>query len=222
MHGTYIEESHVNNWNLNLKMFRYKTGPTNLRSNSGQAPKMDRYYAEQVVGYLICENYLCEDFHFTPYATLSYIKRGAKNAADETSIPFDRARILDLPALNARSGSTDCAKTPQRKRNGQSSSTCTAIVSADEVEFVSESKLKRKKSSSKRSDKDVNLSMTATPTTTTLGKPSRLSLVDIAVEKENKRRRVFAEDEPHTTVRADGVTDDVLVLQTNGIVIEID
>lgn len=217
----------MNNWNLNLKMFRYKTGPTNLRSNSGQAPTMDRYYAEQVVGYLICENYLCEDFHFTPYATLSYIKRGAKNAADETSIPFDRARILDLPALNARSGSTDCAKTPQRKskKNGQPSSTCTAIVSADEVEFVSESKLKRKKSSSKRSDKDesVNLSRTAaTPTTTTLGKPSRLSLVDIAVEKENKRRRVFAEDEPHTTVRADGVTDDVLVLQTNGIVIEID
>lgn len=195
-----------------------------MRLTGGQAPKMDRYYAEQIVGYLICENYLREDFHFTPYATLAYIKRGEKDAAVEASILFDRARILDLPALGATTnGSADNQTTSEsdsrkkKQKNGKTSS--------DDVEFVSESKLKVKRksrSSSKRTtDEDANVSSSSG--VAEKAKSSRMSLEALAVERENKRRKVFEEDALNVSqVRADGISDDVLVLQTNGIIIEID
>jgi hypothetical protein len=54
----------------------YGKGAGNLRVKSIQVPTFPRETAEAVVAYLLVEGYLQEDFHFTPYSTISYLKRG--------------------------------------------------------------------------------------------------------------------------------------------------
>ncbi|KAK7871500.1 hypothetical protein R5R35_010218 [Gryllus longicercus] len=56
-------------------------GKANLRVSSVKVPSLSREMAEDVVGHLLIEGYLAEDFHFTPYNTISYIKRGPRAAA---------------------------------------------------------------------------------------------------------------------------------------------
>lgn len=50
-------------------------GPVNLRHN-GKEPNFSRILGEDVIAYLIIEGYLEEDFHFTAYSTISYLKNG--------------------------------------------------------------------------------------------------------------------------------------------------
>ncbi|KAI8435631.1 hypothetical protein MSG28_003896 [Choristoneura fumiferana] len=50
-------------------------GPVNLR-HKGKEPSISRAVGEDVIAYLLVENYLVEDFHFTAYSTISYIKKG--------------------------------------------------------------------------------------------------------------------------------------------------
>ncbi|XP_063361986.1 ATP-dependent DNA helicase Q1-like [Cydia amplana] len=50
-------------------------GPVNLR-HKGKEPNLSRNLGEDVIAYLLVENYLVEDFHFTAYSTISYIKKG--------------------------------------------------------------------------------------------------------------------------------------------------
>lgn len=54
-------------------------GPVNLR-HKGKEPNFSRTLGEDVITYLIVENYLVEDFHFTAYSTISYIKKGPNMA----------------------------------------------------------------------------------------------------------------------------------------------
>lgn len=56
-------------------------GKANLRVANLKVPAMSRESAEDIVGFLLIEGYLAEDFHFTPYSTISYIKRGRRAAA---------------------------------------------------------------------------------------------------------------------------------------------
>ncbi len=58
---------------------------------------MDRYWAEQIVAFLILEKYLKEDFHFTAYNTISYIRKGPIVPKKENDILFHGARVLKLP-----------------------------------------------------------------------------------------------------------------------------
>jgi len=41
-----------------------------------QSPVFSRTRAEMILGELIVQGYLMEDFHFTPYSTISYMKKG--------------------------------------------------------------------------------------------------------------------------------------------------
>lgn len=50
-------------------------GPVTLR-HKGKTPTISRTIGEDVVAYLLVGNYLVEDFHFTAYSTISYIKTG--------------------------------------------------------------------------------------------------------------------------------------------------
>ncbi|KAL0840933.1 hypothetical protein ABMA28_014729 [Loxostege sticticalis] len=50
-------------------------GPVNLR-HKGKEPIFSRTLGEDVIAYLLVESYLTEDFHFTAYSTISYIKKG--------------------------------------------------------------------------------------------------------------------------------------------------
>lgn len=41
-----------------------------------QSPVFSRTRAEMILGELLAQKYLTEDFHYTPYSTISYIKKG--------------------------------------------------------------------------------------------------------------------------------------------------
>lgn len=51
-------------------------GPVNLR-HKGKEPNFPRTIGEDVIAFLLVECYLEEDFHFTAYSTISYLKKGA-------------------------------------------------------------------------------------------------------------------------------------------------
>lgn len=55
-------------------------GATTLRVSSVPVPKFTRESGEAIVGYLLVNGYLQEDFHFSAYSTISYLKRGPKAA----------------------------------------------------------------------------------------------------------------------------------------------
>lgn len=44
-----------------------------------QSPVISRTLAEMILGELLVQGYLTEDFHYTPYSTISYIKKGKNN-----------------------------------------------------------------------------------------------------------------------------------------------
>lgn len=51
-------------------------GPVNLRVKEATANSIDREKAEIIVSHLLIDGFLKEDFHFTPYSTISYIVPG--------------------------------------------------------------------------------------------------------------------------------------------------
>lgn len=54
----------------------YGKGNKKILSCGIQSPKFSRASAEMILGELMVKGYLMEDFHFTPYSTISYIKKG--------------------------------------------------------------------------------------------------------------------------------------------------
>lgn len=54
----------------------YGKGNKKILQFDVQSPKISRTLAEMIVGQLIIQGYLKEDFHYTPYSTISYIKKG--------------------------------------------------------------------------------------------------------------------------------------------------
>lgn len=57
----------------------YHKGATSLRVSGVPVPKFARETAEAIVGHLLVNGYLQEDFHFSSYTTISYLKRGPKS-----------------------------------------------------------------------------------------------------------------------------------------------
>lgn len=55
-------------------------GAVSLRVPEISSPKYSREMAENIVAHLLVDGYLQEDFHFTAYSTISYLKRGPKSA----------------------------------------------------------------------------------------------------------------------------------------------
>lgn len=56
----------------------FNKGAVALRVTSVPIPKFSRETGEAIVGHLLVNGYLQEDFHFSAYSTISYIKRGPK------------------------------------------------------------------------------------------------------------------------------------------------
>jgi ATP-dependent DNA helicase Q1 len=54
----------------------YGKGAVTYRVKSIPVPKFSREMGEAILAYLLVNGYLQEDFHFTPYTTISYLKRG--------------------------------------------------------------------------------------------------------------------------------------------------
>lgn len=51
-------------------------GPPKLRPPGHKATLMSRENCERIVALLLLDSYLIEEFHFTPYSTISYINIG--------------------------------------------------------------------------------------------------------------------------------------------------
>lgn len=63
-------------------------GPKKLRLDGMRKPELSRSDCETVVGFLLCEGYFKENFHMTPYNTISYI------------LPSPLARNLPPPMIH--------------------------------------------------------------------------------------------------------------------------
>lgn len=107
----------------------YQKGATNLRVKEVEVPNLERYYAEQIVAFLIVKEYLREDFHFSTYTTFSYIRKGNRVATANDRIVFYGARVLHLPEANKELWTNTCDD--------------------EECVFISEDQIKRKKKSKK-------------------------------------------------------------------------
>ncbi|EFN67737.1 ATP-dependent DNA helicase Q1 [Camponotus floridanus] len=57
----------------------YSKGSSVLRVSTVPVPRFARETAEAIVGHLLANGYLQEDFHFSAYSTISYLKRGPKS-----------------------------------------------------------------------------------------------------------------------------------------------
>uniref|UniRef100_A0A182R700 ATP-dependent DNA helicase n=1 Tax=Anopheles funestus TaxID=62324 RepID=A0A182R700_ANOFN len=90
-------------------------GQANLRLTD-PAPLIDRTIAEQIVGYLIVNGYLKESFVYTPYATLSYIKRGTTRVSNN-SLKFRCGKLFPLvPDAVRTNGDTTPSTSKSKKR----------------------------------------------------------------------------------------------------------
>ncbi|OAD51993.1 ATP-dependent DNA helicase Q1 [Eufriesea mexicana] len=56
----------------------YGKGASTLRVSSMLIPKFTRESGEAIIGHLLVNGYLQEDFHFSAYSTISYLRRGPK------------------------------------------------------------------------------------------------------------------------------------------------
>ncbi|XP_031620105.1 ATP-dependent DNA helicase Q1-like [Contarinia nasturtii] len=96
---------HATNMDVKLTQLKlidswYQKGKTSLRVKDIPVPNFERFYAEQMVAYLLIKGYLKEDFHFSAYTTFSYIKMGNKIAQQDDRIIFYGARVLLLPEVH--------------------------------------------------------------------------------------------------------------------------
>lgn len=80
----------------------YGKGIKNLRVKGVTVPDFERFYAEQMITFLIIKEYLKEDFSFSAFKTFSYIRKGPKVACTSDRIVFYGARVLNLPEMDEK------------------------------------------------------------------------------------------------------------------------
>lgn len=205
----------------------YQKGPTNLRVKEIEVPKFERYYAEQMVAFLIIKKYLKEDFHFSAYTTYSYIRKGAKLAHKDDRITFYGARVLNLPPTDSKMW----------------------LVPQDEdCVFISEDKIKHKKikkekhRKSRHLDDSIDSSVDDSCSVSSAHSKRRRNNtisdngdVEVSPEKALKKSKKIKHELNIVNVSSNGqiidtdvvndvndVNDDVLVVSQNNVVIEID
>lgn len=128
----------------------YQKGKPTLRldKNEVPVPKFDRFYGEQMVAFLIINGYLKEDFHFSAFTSLSYVKKGNELAHKNDHIDFYGARVLPLPVLKK-------PKNKMKNKTNADDSICSTDSDAPLVKRVKKEKSKnahRSSSSAKETD----------------------------------------------------------------------
>jgi hypothetical protein len=74
----------------------YGKGAGSLRVKSVPVPKFSREMGEAILAHLLVNGYLQEDFHFTPYSTISYLKRGRNT---DTSCIYFSVSAPEMPKI---------------------------------------------------------------------------------------------------------------------------
>lgn len=205
-----------------------------MRNDKIIPPKLDRHYGEQIVALLLTKGYLKEDFHYTPYATLSYIKKGNLILQENTEIVFNGARVLELPKkfptddevifvageiktkIKKRRSSTDEKSLSKSKRKSESSK-----------RDSTESEHRSKKGRSNTSDLDIsisesNCSFTGSERRKKKSKKSKNKLVDEIIEKERRKSKCSYNEDSDVCKVEPNSGDDVVLIQPSDEIIEID
>lgn len=191
---------HATNMDEKLTMLKlidswYKKGKTSLRLKDIPAPTFERFYAEQMVAFLIIKGYLKEDFHFSAYATFSYIRKGKKVIDKDDRVVFYGARVLMLP---------DFKKNANTSVSNGEESICLSDSDAPLVKRVKKEKKPKSKNSEENSFNESNISTSSSST--------------------KKRKKTKSHKEPHSAMDSSECdkADDCVILVEGSDVIEID
>lgn len=189
----------------------YHKGKPSLRVKELATPKFERFYAEQMVAYLIVKGHLKEDFHFTPYTTLSYIKKGNKIVQKDDRIVFYGARVLNLPDTNALQRTM---KNGGEKTNGKESVVGTdSDATSTSIAAPPRKKVKREKSERNDGNSSSSSFMDTSKTSSTSSNSGTSS-------KKKKQRK---SDKKHRSESSTSDTpDDDVILVEGSDVIELD
>lgn len=206
-----------------------------MRNDKIKPPKLDRHYGEQIIALLITNGYLKEDFHYTPYATLSYIKKGNLILQENTEITFNGARVLELPEKFPISGQDDDVvfvsdeiKTKTKKHrsssndDGNSSKTKRRSESGTESNHRSSRKSKKDSSDMDVSISESNCSFAGSEKRRSKSKNSKSRLVDKVVDKISRKRKISYNDDSDVYKIEPTSGDEVVLIQPSDEVIEID
>ncbi|XP_049775892.1 ATP-dependent DNA helicase Q1-like isoform X1 [Schistocerca cancellata] len=124
-------------------------GKANLRVSDVPVPQFSRENCEAVVAYLLIQGFLQEDFHFTPYSTLSYIKRGPRAASVlansyciKMAVP---GKKLPMPAVvkPALVSSGAAEREPGAYKEKCTNNKTTIVISPDRETDVQKEKMKQ-------------------------------------------------------------------------------
>lgn len=166
-------------------------------------PVMDRYIGEQLVAFLIVNDYLKEEFQYNAYTTLSYIAKGDAYVGEE-GIRFQAAREYRVPKESLLE--SDCEVLSDGSKSTPSSS-------------------KRKSSGS--SSRDSGRASTSSRRSSDAESAERKRRRKTANEIKSKEREILSNElrnrnltENGSAVESDG--DDVLFVPNNEEIIEID
>lgn len=184
----------------------FHKGPKPLRLDSTQPPDMDRSYAEQIIAFLITEDYLHEDISYTPYNTISYIRCGSRSPYG-AEIEFQGSSIQKLPSIESL---REFFETVTSKKDVKVEMKKEIQPSSSSMSSPSKRTTKRKFtiSSSEDSDDEENISM---------NKSVLEKLIDIKVESKIKK---LMKDMPGAS--SSSHNDDVVLVKREDEVIEID
>jgi len=98
-------------------------GPTNLRLSEKESPRnyLERDKCESVIAYLLLKGYLKEDFHFTPYSTISYLvlvsgKRDGKDLSMKIAVETANTVVKSKSTKKVSSSSSASTSRPKKSR----------------------------------------------------------------------------------------------------------
>ncbi|CAG7822773.1 unnamed protein product [Allacma fusca] len=136
-------------------------GNKKLRVETVATPKFNRQTCETIVALLLIDGFLKEEFHFTPYSTISYIVAGAKvvlrsNGKISQDIQYQIPLSIVNPskAKTSKKPTTSSSSVKEKDTNSKHSSSSSPKKSTPRVhkESVSSGSGRGKSSSSKSSD----------------------------------------------------------------------
>ncbi|GFT77297.1 ATP-dependent DNA helicase Q1 [Nephila pilipes] len=154
-------------------------GPPKLRTSGQVSTSLSRESCERIIALLILESYLKEEFHFTPYATISYINIGSKILPTDQELMFPMSLIrakndgnnigavlsdktskspnLKVSSTNMKESSRDnnSASKSENKKELVSSSKKSTLTSSSYASSSSPSLKTKKSSVPDRSSKDI-------------------------------------------------------------------
>ncbi|GFW74169.1 ATP-dependent DNA helicase Q1 [Trichonephila clavipes] len=132
-------------------------GPPKLRIPGQLSTSLSRESCERIIALLILESYLKEEFHFTPYATISYINIGIRLLPSDLELlfPMSLIRVKNDVSSNGTAASDKPVKSPSMKVSStkvkESSKNTNSISSSETKELVSSPKKSSHASSSSSS-----------------------------------------------------------------------